>query len=73
MCLDVDLKGDVTIGSGARLPLSLLILQSNQWFAWKGTVVHPKATIFAMAGPIVIGAGCIIEESVIIVNRFVPT
>ncbi|ELU44463.1 Hexapep domain-containing protein [Rhizoctonia solani AG-1 IA] len=27
-----------------------------------GTVVHPKATIFAMAGPIIIGAGCIIEE-----------
>lgn len=49
VCLDVDLKGDVTIGSG--------------------TVVHPKATIFAMAGPIVIGAGCIIEEAVIIVNR----
>ncbi|CAE6481997.1 unnamed protein product [Rhizoctonia solani] len=34
VCLDADLKGDVTIGSG--------------------TVVHPKATIFAMAGPIVI-------------------
>ncbi|KAJ1310154.1 hypothetical protein OPQ81_006899 [Rhizoctonia solani] len=49
VCLDADLKGDVTIGSG--------------------TVVHPKATIFAMAGPIVIGAGCIIEEAVIIVNR----
>ncbi|CAE7082700.1 unnamed protein product [Rhizoctonia solani] len=49
VCLDADLKGDVTIGSE--------------------TVVHPKATIFAMAGPIVIGAGCIIEESVIIVNR----
>ncbi|KAF8580943.1 trimeric LpxA-like protein [Ramaria rubella] len=33
-----------------------------------GTVVHPKATIFAI-GPIVIGQGCIIEESAIIVNR----
>lgn len=34
-----------------------------------GTVVHPKATIFAIAGPIVIGSGCIIEEAAIIVNR----
>lgn len=34
-----------------------------------GTIVHPKATIFAIAGPIVIGANCIIEESVILVNR----
>ena len=33
------------------------------------TVIHPKATIFAFAGPIVIGAGCIIEEAVVIVNR----
>ena len=34
-----------------------------------GTVVHPKATVFAIAGPIVIGSGCIIEEAAIIVNR----
>jgi len=34
-----------------------------------GTIVHPKATIFAIAGPIVIGTGCIIEEGAIIVNR----
>jgi dynactin-6 len=34
-----------------------------------GTIVHPKATIFAIAGPIVIGANCIIEEAAIIVNR----
>lgn len=34
-----------------------------------GTVVHPKATIFAIVGPIVIGQNCIIEEGVIIVNR----
>ncbi|KAF9241655.1 trimeric LpxA-like protein [Melanogaster broomeanus] len=33
------------------------------------SVVHPKATIFALVGPIVIGSGCIIEEAVIIVNR----
>ncbi|KAG6820855.1 hypothetical protein H0H93_010682 [Arthromyces matolae] len=34
-----------------------------------GSIVHPKATIFAIGGPIVIGSGCIIEESSIIVNR----
>ncbi|KAG2019867.1 hypothetical protein CC2G_005265 [Coprinopsis cinerea AmutBmut pab1-1] len=34
-----------------------------------GTIVHPKVTIFAIAGPIVIGSGCIIEEATIIVNR----
>lgn len=52
MCQDVELKGDITIGSG--------------------TVIHPKATIFAIAGPIVIGANCIVEESSVIVNRSVP-
>ncbi|KAI0785364.1 trimeric LpxA-like protein [Irpex lacteus] len=34
-----------------------------------GTIVHPKATIFAAGGPIVIGQGCIIEENAIILNR----
>ncbi|KAF8662697.1 hypothetical protein AX16_001139 [Volvariella volvacea WC 439] len=34
-----------------------------------GTVVHPKATVFAIAGPIIIGMNCIIEEGAIIVNR----
>lgn len=33
------------------------------------SVIHPKATIFALGGPIVIGSGCIIEEAAIIVNR----
>jgi hypothetical protein len=36
---------------------------------FKGTIVHPKATIFALAGPIVIGTACIIEEGAIIVNK----
>ncbi|KZT62464.1 trimeric LpxA-like protein [Calocera cornea HHB12733] len=49
VCSDVDLKGEVTIGSN--------------------TVVHPKVTIYAVAGPITIGSGCIIEEGVVIVNR----
>ncbi|TDL23071.1 trimeric LpxA-like protein [Rickenella mellea] len=34
-----------------------------------GTVVHPKAAIYAIAGPIVIGQNCIIEEGAILVNR----
>ncbi|KAB5594139.1 Dynactin subunit 6 [Ceratobasidium theobromae] len=68
VCLDADLKGDVTIGSGA--PFSIQYFQQIKHSTLHlGTVVHPKATIFAMAGPIVIGAGCIIEEAVIIVNR----
>lgn len=33
------------------------------------TVIHPKATLFAISGPIVIGAGCIIEEGCVLVNR----
>lgn len=36
-----------------------------------GTIVHPKATIFAIAGPIVIGANNIVEEGAILVNRCV--
>lgn len=36
-----------------------------------GTIVHPKATIFAAGGPIVIGSGCIVEEGAIILNRYV--
>ena len=34
-----------------------------------GTIVHPKASIFAIAGPILIGSNNIIEEGAIIVNR----
>ncbi|KAG7201300.1 hypothetical protein KM043_004076 [Ampulex compressa] len=36
------------------------------------TIVHPKASILAEAGPIVIGEGNIIEEMVTIVNRLPP-
>jgi len=36
-----------------------------------GTVVHPKAAIYALSGPIVIGSNNIIEEGCIIVNRLV--
>ena len=69
VCQDVELKGDITIGSG--IPNfqvdSLLVLRR----CVPGTIVHPKATIFAIAGPIIIGMGCIIEEGAIIVNRYV--
>lgn len=34
-----------------------------------GSVVHPKATILAEAGPIVIGDNCIIEEYATIAHR----
>jgi len=44
---------------------------ANIYLHMTGTIIHPKATIFAIAGPIIIGSGCIIEEAVIIVNRLV--
>ena len=69
MCQDVELKGDITIGSGIVVENSQLGLRSSPMLT--GTIVHPKATIFAIAGPIVIGANCIIEEAAIIVNRSV--
>lgn len=36
-----------------------------------GSVIHPKATLFAVAGPIVLGVDCIVEENAVIVNRYV--
>ena len=68
MCQDVELKGDITIGAGKRKKKTVSYVTNVVRNA--GTVVHPKATIFAIAGPIVIGQGCIIEEGAIIVNRF---
>ncbi|KAL2731521.1 dynactin subunit 6 [Vespula maculifrons] len=38
----------------------------------KGTVVHPRASILAEAGPIIIGEGNIIEEMATIANRLPP-
>jgi hypothetical protein len=63
------------LSSKAILPLAQVLLLENAQLSlhsslvWTGTIVHPKATIFAIAGPIVIGANCIIEEAAIIVNR----
>ncbi|WVQ98613.1 hypothetical protein IAU59_005743 [Kwoniella sp. CBS 9459] len=34
-----------------------------------GVVIHPKATILALGGPIVLGKECIVEELAVIVNR----
>lgn len=67
VCQDVELKGDITISSGIAIE-KLGRACIHGWYR-TGTIVHPKATIFAIAGPIVIGANCIIEEAVIIVNR----
>ena len=69
VCQDVELKGDITIGASEFL--FCVIVRNPHPVSSLGTVVHPKATIFAIAGPIVIGSGCIIEEGAIIVNRFV--
>jgi hypothetical protein len=63
------------LSSKATLPSAQVLLLKkleraciHGWYR-TGTIVHPKATIFAIAGPIVIGANCIIEEAAIIVNR----
>ena len=34
-----------------------------------GTVLHPRCTILALSGPIVVGSNCIVEENAVIVNR----
>lgn len=39
----------------------------------EGTVIHPKANIIGIVGPIVIGSNCILEEGVTFVNRLVHT
>lgn len=34
------------------------------------TVIHPRASIIAEAGPIIIGEGNIVEEMAVIANRY---
>lgn len=64
------MKGDITIGAGT----ACIYRRAKFLFTFSiGTIVHPKATIFAAGGPIVIGSGCIIEEGAIILNRYVIT
>lgn len=69
VCQDVDLKGDITIGAGEYNQSCRASGAAQK--AVLGTIVHPKATIFAAGGPVVIGQGCIIEEGAIILNRYV--
>lgn len=38
-------------------------------WAGAGTVLHPRCTILALSGPIVVGSNCIVEENVVMVNR----
>jgi dynactin-6 len=35
----------------------------------EGVIIHPKAAILAIGGPIVIGRNCMVEETAVIVNR----
>lgn len=60
------MRGDITIGSG-ELSDNTGIRVVSQLL---GTVIHPKVTIFAMSGPIVIGTNCILEEGTVILNRY---
>jgi dynactin-6 len=62
ICQETTLIGDVTIGSGTSTSLPHIV----------GCVIHPKVTIYAESGPIVIGKNNIIEENSIIVNKL-PT
>jgi len=73
---DADLRGNITLGAGqftdggrmgrrSQRPADLGVLGSSL----AGCVVHPRSTLLAMSGPIVIGDKCIIEENVVIVNR----
>lgn len=38
----------------------------------QGTVIHPKAAILAIGGPVIIGNNCVVEETAVIVNRYSP-
>ncbi|KDN37317.1 hypothetical protein K437DRAFT_279681 [Tilletiaria anomala UBC 951] len=57
----------ITVGSKVTIAQDTDI-RGNVTFGTE-TVVHPKAAILALRGPIVIGSGCIIEEGAVIVNR----
>ncbi|KAI9638609.1 uncharacterized protein MKK02DRAFT_23186, partial [Dioszegia hungarica] len=35
----------------------------------QGCIVHPRATIIAASGPIIMDAGCVVEENAVILNR----
>ena len=48
--------------------------QTCQRWSWTGpgTVVHPKAVVRALGGPIVLGVNNLVEENAELVNRSVP-
>jgi dynactin-6 len=60
-------KDDFKIGSKVIIPQDVTLRGAIT--IGTGSVLHPKCTIVAMGGPIVIGIHCIIEENVVIVNR----
>lgn len=59
----------VTIGSGMSCPFKVHtegLIDSMS----KGSIIHPSAQILANNGDIVIGENCIIEERVVIQNKW---
>lgn len=57
----------IKVGAGA-IVCEEAILQGDITIGPR-TVVHPRASIIAEAGPIIIGEGNIIEEMATIINR----
>lgn len=81
VCVESEIRGDVTIGERSYLTAYIkyilcwyisFIFKIHFIFIFAGarTVVHPKARIIAEAGPIIIGEGNLIEEQVLIINRY---
>lgn len=84
MCVESEIRGDVTIGENLHLTsLKLHFKIKHNYFIFFNkmrpfflmftgarTVVHPKARIIAEAGPIIIEEGNLIEEQALIINRY---
>ncbi|XP_017879702.1 dynactin subunit 6 [Ceratina calcarata] len=70
MISSVNRRTNLKIASGA-LVCEESILKGDITIGPK-TVIHPRASIIAEAGPIIIGEGNIIEEMATIVNRLPP-
>lgn len=80
MCVESEIRGDVTIGKGGCVPSLYPIpgcrcgrrgrpgVTGGAVPVGPRTVIHPKARIIAEAGPIVIGEGNLIEEQALIIN-----
>ncbi|KAL8292544.1 hypothetical protein RQP46_001156 [Phenoliferia psychrophenolica] len=63
----VDIKDVIKVGSKAVVVADCDI-RGNITIG-PGCILHPRCTILAMSGPIILGSNCIIEESVVLVNR----